>query len=37
MQSMLLRLHSLCITWGEEDFLGGYKNFQGEIGGIENF
>ena len=24
-------------TWGEEDFLGRYKNFQDEIGGIENF
>ena len=34
-----IRLHSLSITWGggEEDFLGGYKNFQDEIGGIGNF
>ena len=28
-----IRLHSLCITWGGEDFFGGYKNFQDEIGG----
>ena len=36
-QRIGMRLHSLCITWGEEDFFGGYKNFQDEIGGIGNF
>ena len=39
--NVLIRLQSLCITWGVgvggRGFFGGYKNFQDEIGRIGNF